>query len=312
MAVATKEIERTEWLAERRHYLGATDIAAILGVDSYRTPLDVYNEKLGLVMPFEGNRQTERGQKLEEVAAREYTEQTGRKVHRRSTMLIHPKHDFIRGHLDRRVVGDKRPVEIKCPSRGMFHKIKREGLPSSWIVQMQTYLWLDGSSVGDFAPFCADAWEILPFEIEAQPELFERIEVAAVTFWTAHVLKRIPPAPISADKPIIELAKVGGIEAREDTAFMEAAETLREAKQLERDGKELLEMAKQRIKSAVGGRFGKYRGGCLKALHYSISQGHLKFDKALLAAEHPEIDITRYESRGDPFETLKPYFFDGD
>lgn len=304
---------REQFLTERQTYLGATDIAAILGLDQYTTALDVYNQKLGLVPSFAGNKQTERGQKLEDVAAREYTEETGRKVHKRRTELVHPKHDFIRGHIDRRVVGDKRPVEIKCPSRGMFHKIKREGLPDSWILQMQTYLWLDGSEVGDFAPFCADAWEILPFEVPAQPEMFEQIEHVAVLFWTENVLKRVPPAPVTADKPLIEFAKVGGeVVIREDAAFFEAAQILMEAKQLERDGKELLDIAKQRIKSAVGGKLGKYRGGCLKALHYSISQGHLKFDKNLLAAEHPEIDISRYESRGEPFEVLKPYFFNGD
>ncbi len=313
MSTARKEMERADFLSDRQTYLGATDIAAILGVDPYKTALDVFNEKTGLVPSFAGNKQTERGQKLEEVAAKEYTQETGRKVHRRSTELVHPKHDFIRGHIDRRVVGDKRPVEIKCPSRGMFHKIKREGLPDSWIVQMQVYLWLDRSSVGDFAPFSADAWQILPFEVTAQPEMYEQIEHVAVVFWTEHVLRRVPPKPVTADKPLIEFTKVvGDITTRADSDFLEAAEILREAKQLERDGKELLELAKQRIKSAVGGKFGKYRGGCLKALHYSISQGHLKFDKNLLAAEHPEIDITRYESRGEPFEVLKPYFFNGD
>lgn len=300
-------------MKERWQYLGATDLAAILGVDEHKTPLDVYNEKLGLVPPFEGNKQTERGQKLEDIAAHEYAGQTGRKVHRRSTELVHPKYEFIRGHVDRRVVGDKRPVEIKCPSRGMFYKLKREGLPNSWIVQMQTYLGLDGSAVGDFAPFCADAWELLPFEVHADPELFEKIEHAAVFFWEEYVLKGVPPPAIAADKPMIEFAKVGGeVAIREDAEFLEAAQILQEAKQLERDGKELLDLAKQRIKSAVAGKFGKYRGGCLKALHYSLSQGHLKFDKKLLAAEHPEIDISRYEIRGDPFEVLKPYFHGGD
>lgn len=305
---------RSDFLADRHTYLGATDIAAILGVDTYKTALDVYNEKLGLVPHFEGNKQTERGQRLENVAAQEYTAETGRKVHRRSVELIHPKYDFIRGHIDRRVVGeDKRPVEIKCPSRGMFHKIKREGLPDSWLIQMQTYLWLDRSEVGDFAPFCADAWEILPFEVQAQPEIYEQIEHVAVLFWTENVLKRVPPAPVSADKPMIEFAKVAGaVQVREDAVFLEAAQTLMEAKQLERDGKELLEIAKQQVKKAVDGEFGKYRGGCLKALHYQLSQGHVKFDKKMLAAEHPEIDISRYETRGEPFEVLKPYFFDGE
>jgi len=300
--------QREQFLRDRRRYLGGSDLAAILGVDEYKTALDVYNEKLGLVMPFEGNRQTERGQKLEDVAAREYAEKTGRKLHRRSTELIHPKYDFIRGHIDRRVVGDKRPVEIKCPSRGMFYKIKREGLPNSWILQMQAYLWLDGSDVGDFAPFCADAWEILPFEVKADPKLFIAIESIAVEFWTEHVLKQIPPAAVPADKPTLEFEKVGGeVVYREDPEFAEAAQLLREAKQLERDGKELYELAKRRIKDVLHGRFGKYQGAGLR-LSYYLSPGFPKFDKKRLAAEHPEINLSAYENRGESFEVLKPIF----
>jgi putative phage-type endonuclease len=299
---------REQFLGERQDYLGASDMAAILGVDLYRTPLDVFNEKLGLVAPFDGNKQTERGLKLEAVAAQEYAEATGRKVHRRRTELVHPKHEFIRGHLDRRVVGDKRPVEIKCPSRGMFHKIKREGLPLSWIVQMQTYLWLDRSPVGDFAPFCADAWEILPFEVPAQPEVFEQIEHAAVLFWTEHVLKGVPPPTIKQDAPAIEFAKIAGeIIHRTDSEFVEAAQLFREAKQLEKDSELLIELAKKQVKAAIDSKLGKYEGGGMR-LAYFMSQGRTSFDKKALAAAYPQIDLSQFEKRGDPFEVMKPIF----
>lgn len=306
-----EEFLREHFLAERRSYLGASDLAAVLGVDPYKTALDLYNEKLGLVPAFEGNNQTERGQKLENVAAQEYMEVTGRKVHRRHTELVHPRYDFIRGHIDRRVVGDKRPVEFKCPSRGMFYKMKREGLPMSQVVQMQGYLWLDGSPVGDFGIFCADEWSLLPFEVEAQPELFEQIEHAAVVFWTEHVLKGVPPEPTVQDGPAIEFQKIAGeVVYRDDPEFVEAAQLFREAKQLEADGKELVELAKQKVKDAVGGRLGKYQGGGMR-LAYFLSQGRTSFDKKALAARHPEINMSDFERRGEPFEVLKPSWVGG-
>ena len=306
MSAAMKS--REEFLAERQTYLGASDMAAILGVDDYKTALDIYNEKLGLVPPFTGNNQTERGQKLEAVAAQEYTEATGRKVHRRSTSLIHPKHRFIQGHIDRRVVGEKRIVEFKCPSRGMFHKMKREGLPLSQIVQMQTYLWLDKTDVGDFGIFCADSWELLPFEVEAQPDLFERIEHAAVIFWTEHVLKRVPPPATQLDQPAIEFNKIAGeVIYRDDPEFVEAAQLFREAKQLEADGKVLVELAKEKVKAAIGNRLGKYQGGGMRLAYY-LSSGRTSFDKKALAARHPEINLSQFEKRGDPYEVMKPIF----
>lgn len=300
---------REQFVEDRRRYIGMSDLAAILGEDPNKTALDVYNEKLGLVPPFEGNRHTERGLKLEDVAAREYTEKTGRKVHRRRTELIHPKYDFIRGHIDRRVVGrDRRPVEFKNPSRGMFYKMKRDGLPMPHVIQMQGYLWLDRSPVGDFGIFCSDVWEMLPFPVEAQPELFDRMEHAAVVFWTEHVLKEVPPAATKQDAPTIEFAKIAGeVIHRDDPEFIEAAQLFREAKQLEKDSETLVEIAKQKVKAAVGNRFGKYQGGGMR-LAYFQSQGRTSFDKKLLAATYPHIDLTQFEKRGDPFEVLKPIF----
>jgi putative phage-type endonuclease len=296
------------FLADRNSYLGASDMAAILGVDDHKTALDVYNEKLGLVPRFEGNNQTKRGQRLEDIAAQEYSQHTGNKVHRRRTELLHPQYDFIRGHIDRRVVGDKRPVEIKVPSRGMFHKMKREGLPMSQIVQMQSYLWLDASPVGDFAIFCPDVWELLPFEVPAQPELFEKIERYAVVFWQEHVLRQVPPIPTKQDAPAIEFAKiVGEVIHRDDPEFTEAALLFREAKQLEKDSELLIDLAKKRVKEVVDSKFGKYQGGGMR-LAYFQSQGRTSFDKKALAAAYPQIDLSQFEKRGDPFEVLKPIF----
>jgi len=308
MSKPTAQVERQEFLAGRRTYLGATDLAAVMGLDPYKTALDIYNEKLGLVEPFAGNAQTQRGLKLEAIAAQEYTEQTGRKLHRRRMEVVHPQYDFIRAHLDRRVVGgDKRPLEIKCPSRGMFAKIKRDGLPDAWIVQMQAQLGLDRSPLGEWAIFCSDIWDLIPFEVKAQPEIYEQIEHAAVIFWTEHVLKQVPPHAVDADKPKLEFARVAGeVKRIEDPEFLEAAQLLQEAKQLELDGKQLYEIAKQRIIETVGG-FGKFQGGGLRLSYYQ-SPGHSSFDKKRLAAEHPEINLSDYEKRGVPFEVFRPFW----
>lgn len=37
--------ERLEWLKTRQTGIGGSDVAAILGLNRYRTPLDVYNDK---------------------------------------------------------------------------------------------------------------------------------------------------------------------------------------------------------------------------------------------------------------------------
>lgn len=38
--------ERLEWLKNRQTGIGGSDVAAILGLSKWKTPLDVYNDKI--------------------------------------------------------------------------------------------------------------------------------------------------------------------------------------------------------------------------------------------------------------------------
>lgn len=302
MAVAEQEIK------SRRSYLGCSELGAVMGVDPYKTPLDVFNQKLGLVEPFQGNRHTERGEKLEAIAAKEYTEKTGRSLRRRSEALVHPELEFFRGHIDRLVVGQERIAEIKCPSQGSFAKIKREGPPVSWILQLQGYLLLSGKSAGEYIVFNADQWELVTFEVAAEPALFPSIEAAARDFWN-HVRSRIPPEPVAADKAKIEFANVAGeVVKRTDPEFATAAEELFDAYHLRKDADALYEFAKDRLKAVVGG-LGKYEGAGLR-LHYAMQEGRKTFDYKALARTHPELDLDPFFKTGSPFEVFKPVFLE--
>lgn len=40
--------QRTAWLESRRTGIGGSDVAAVLGLNPWKTPLDVWNDKLGI------------------------------------------------------------------------------------------------------------------------------------------------------------------------------------------------------------------------------------------------------------------------
>ena len=42
---------REEWLAARKHYIGGSDAAAVLGMNPYKTNLELWQEKTGIVQP---------------------------------------------------------------------------------------------------------------------------------------------------------------------------------------------------------------------------------------------------------------------
>lgn len=306
-------LEREAFLAERRTYIGASEVAAVLGLDPNKTRLELYNEKVGLTEPFAGNKHTQRGQKLEDTAAREYMEVTGKTVRRDRRALTHPVYPFFRGHVDRREVGTKRITEIKCPSRGMFYKVQREGLQNSWIMQGQAYMLLDGSKFLNWCVFCADAWECVPFEQPFDPEIAAFIEKQVVEFWVENVQARVPPKPTKLDNEIATLSQqIGGdLIRRTDQEFIDSAQLLREAAALKSDGEMLYDLAKQRCIDAVNGEVGRYEGGGLR-LYYMEQAGRKSLDKRALQAEYPDINLAQFEKQGAPFKTFRPYFIGGE
>jgi putative phage-type endonuclease len=334
---------------ERRQYIGGSDIGAILGVNPYKTKLDVYREKVGDVLPFAGNPHTSRGTRLEQIAAEEYQIRTGRRLFRLRKLLTHPDHPYLGGHIDRRIVNMDGIAEIKCPTLGMFSKIKREGLRADYIAQMQWYLGLSKQSFGEWIVFCADQWELLPsFRVDFDAPLFGSMVEQAATFWNEHVLKRVPPEPDPRDEAIAaELHSVGDTRIMRDDADMIAAmDLLREAKRLSSEAELIEETAKERIKELIEDKPGCYEGPGYR-LYLRESPGRVTFDKKALAGAKPldrvavgavltkywnaptpmfstqfeqmivevgraNLDLAQFDKQGKPFTSLRPYFFGGE
>lgn len=42
---------REEWLGVRKHYIGGSDASAVLGMNPYKTNLELWQEKIGMVVP---------------------------------------------------------------------------------------------------------------------------------------------------------------------------------------------------------------------------------------------------------------------
>lgn len=275
---------------DRTQFIGGSEVGAILGVDPYKTRLQVYEEKVGIAPPFEGNAHTRRGTRLEEIAAEEYAAKHGVKLHRVNERIVHPKYPFLTARIDRRVVGKRKVVEFKVPSLGSFSKIKREGLHEGYIAQLQDYLHLLGYDTGVWGIFNADLWELIDFEIERDLKLGQDIEERLVAFWTEHVMKRVPPPPAEADEERIELARAEGtakVVTVADPVVIEAMQNLRDAKKLTKEAEAIEEDAKARLIEKLGqNAFAVYNAPGVK-LNWYPSKGRTSFDAKALAGAKP-------------------------
>lgn len=95
------DTDRADWLAWRRHGLGGSDIAAILGLSPWQSPWALWADKVGLT---HGDNDTteamEFGRRVEPVLAPWFTDLTGLHVVGEQTWCTHPGQEWMRCTVD--------------------------------------------------------------------------------------------------------------------------------------------------------------------------------------------------------------------
>ncbi len=134
----------------RRRGIGSSDAPVVAG--EVGSALELWAEKSGLVERAEPDEHLARvfewGHRLEPVVADWYADTTGRTLQRVNQALRHPTVVFAFASLDRRVVGERRLVEIKT---SRFGWTPGEDLPGWVQCQVQHQLWVTGYEVADVA-----------------------------------------------------------------------------------------------------------------------------------------------------------------
>lgn len=118
----------------RKNYIGASDAPIIMGASPWRTPLQLYREKLGIDGPQKENEHMKRGNSLEDEARQKFTKSTGIQI--LPKRLFHPQIDYMMASLDGIDPSGKCIVEIKCPASS--HKTSLCGqVPKHYYPQLQ-------------------------------------------------------------------------------------------------------------------------------------------------------------------------------
>jgi putative phage-type endonuclease len=124
-----------EWLEFRKNYLGASDAPIIMGESPWRTPYQLWKDKLGL-----GEQQTmtyamQRGVDMEQNARDWFERETGITVS--PEVVLHPVIPYMMASLDGISADRKTIVEIKCPGKS-DHAIAKKGMiPAKYYSQLQ-------------------------------------------------------------------------------------------------------------------------------------------------------------------------------
>lgn len=297
-------------MEDRREYIGGSDSPAILGVDPWRGPADVYAEKRGLTADNDPTPAMKRGTALEPLVADMYAEATGRTLQQVPELLKHPGYEFIAGHIDRAIIGNGNGngvLEIKCPGAYMFRKIVREGVPDYYQIQLQHYLAVTGAKWGSLAIFNSDAWRLEWFDLERDDELIEQIMQADIAFWNR---VQFGEPPENQPQKQIDLPPIDGsvLDMSSDPVWAAAVEDLKQAREYKAAAEEYEATAKDTLINLMGAA--KAAEGAGVRCYRRVVPGRKTIDTARLKQEKPLI-YERYLKEGKPYTTFTPYFLGG-
>lgn len=202
--VKTLDMERDEWLEYRKQGIGGSDAAAILGINPWKTPMDVWLEKTG---EFEDEpRDNEKmywGNVLEDVVAKEFSIRTGLRVRRRNAILKHKKHNFMIANVDRLVIGHKAGLE--CKTAGHYASDDWEmGVPEFYQAQVQHYMAVTGYEAWYVVVLIAGQ-EFKFFKLTRDNQFIKDMIDAERDFWQK--VQNMTPPPIDGTKASCELIK---------------------------------------------------------------------------------------------------------
>jgi putative phage-type endonuclease len=190
-------MNKDEWLKERRKYLTASDVAAVLGLSKYKTPEQVWLEKTGKVTDeIEDNDFMRDGRDLEPMVAARYQEETGREL-KANLYELHPcpKNSFLAATPD--YLTDKGLVQIKTMDALRFADFC-EKPPVQYVVQCLVELVCTEREVNDLFGWAYGRGTKLHV-IERDDQSEQAILDTCSSWWQAHVVEGVPPLSEQSD-----------------------------------------------------------------------------------------------------------------
>lgn len=305
--VDTKKLDRGQWLEVRKGGIGSSDAAAAVGLNPYKSPLELWMEKTGRALANEEQTGFDDprywGTLLEPYVAIAYQQKTDRRVRKINAVLQHPSFPFMLANIDREVVGSPEVQILECKTAGEFGSRQwRDGVPEYVQIQVQHQLAVTGKAAADVAVLlCGQQLEI--FRIDRDEDVIARLVVLEARFWEYVETDTPPPADgsESSARALRQLYLGGGgtLDLSENQHLSQVLADLRALRgELDAKGRQA-ELLKQALQEAMG-----------DASRAIFATGEVTFKRAKdgtqldikrLTEQHPEIaaryTVTRPGSR---------------
>ncbi len=293
-----------EWLAERRASVGASEVAAVMGLSPFNTALDIYKSKSGIdkhfdpLLAFVGH--------ASEPIMHEWVEKfSGVPVKLEPAFMARSvAFPFLHASFDRVSNDPFVTWQFKTASAWTGHKWD-EGIPTDIRVQVQAEMLVAGTSRAAVVVWIGGREFRLFWEPRDDRFIQEHMIPALTEFW-GNLELGIAPKPSTLG----ELAEAWPDEGAVMDAPEVAVEWIEKRAFLLASAKEMTEEADQ-IKQALGEYMldagvdtFTHEGRTL--LTYKKQKGRESFDTAALKKDRPEL-VAEYTKQGADFLVMRTY-----
>jgi len=198
--VKTHDMPREEWLSVRQGGIGSSDAAAAVGLNPYKSQLELWLEKTGrqdLLPQDEPNDESSPmywGNVLEPIVAAHYSKRTGNRVRRINAVLQHPTHPWMLANIDREVTGAPDVQILECKTAGINGaRLWKDGVPEYVQLQVMHQLAVTGKQAADVAVLLGGQ-ELQVHRIERDDVLIAQLVELEARFWRLVETDTAPPA----------------------------------------------------------------------------------------------------------------------
>lgn len=274
----------------RTKYLGGSDVAGILGISPWRTPLEVYLDKVQpRIKPVAPSKQKvfTRGQRMEPYVIDLLSEETGLEIIHRGNRYIHRDYGFIAAEIDAEAASGEN-IEIKTVSpfkAKEWGEVQTDAIPVHYTAQAMHGLMVTGKQVCVFGVLIGgDDFRI--YRVERDEETIQAILEKEIAFWD-RVINLNPPEATTVSDISLMFEKDSGSSIEADGKALALFNELRDMKSRYKSLGEEIAVSEEKLKLYMQEHSILTLDG--KTICTWKSQVSNRFDQNLFQVEHPEL-----------------------
>lgn len=290
----TPEEINAQWVEARKNGIGGSDVASIMGLNKYSSPLNVWLVKTGREESpdLSDNQAVEWGNRLEDVVADKFADEHPElQVRRRNATMVSIKRPWAFANIDRWVTdgnGNIGILEIKTV--GMRRAADWDnGVPLYYLTQVTHYMSVTGYQYAWVAVLIGGQ-EFREYYIERNEDDIKAINDAVDTFWRDFVETDTAPALIGNDPEASALLSQHSDPSTEFIAMLDEDVSMIDELQAIKDQIDDLKHQKTLIENKIKELIGNNKGIETETKRITwVRSTRSSFDKKAFDAAHPGI-----------------------